>query len=377
VAGAGLVTRIGLAFPGDPAAASTWSGTPSGVRRGLADAGVEVVDLAVELPRPALLAARAALQLRYRDRRLGLISPELAALRTAVARRRLAAAGPLDGIVQVGTGYTLDAAVPVATYEDMTVEQAAGLYPQWQALPARALARRVERQRRAYVAARACCLTSRWAARSVVEDYGIAPEKVHVVGVGRNHEPPAGPRDWSSPRFLFVGREWERKNGPRVVRAFARLRRELPDATLDVAGHHPPLEEPGVTGHGFLRLSDPGDRARAEELFRRATCFVMPSLHEPSALAYVEASVAGLPIVGTVEGGSELLIGDGGILVDPRDDDALLDAMRRLADPATAERAGALARERSELFTWRKVAERLLRALGAPGTDPGALAEPL
>lgn len=360
------MTRVGLIFPGDPRAAATWSGTPAGVMRGLADAGAEPVPVSVELPRPLLVAVRAALQARYRDRAAALAGPELAALRTRVGRRRVASAGALDGAIQVGAGYTVALGAPVVTYEDMTVVQAARLYPQWRALGERGVRARVERQRRAYEAACACCLTSRWAARSVVEDYGIAPEKVHVVGVGRNHEPPAGPRDWSTPRFLFVGREWERKNGPRVLRAFARLRRELPEATLDVAGHHPPLDEPGVTGHGFLRLAEPGDRARAEELFRRATCFVMPSLHEPSALAYVEAAVAGLPVVGTVEGGSELLIGDGGVLVDPHDDDALLDALRRLADPDTARRLGERARERSALFTWRAVAERLLRALGAP-----------
>jgi hypothetical protein len=36
---------------------------------------------------------------------------------------------------------------------------------------------------------------------------------------------------------------------------------------------------------------------------------------------------------------------------------------------------GELARRHSELFTWRKVAERLLRALAIPGVDTSVLAD--
>ena len=117
----------------------------------------------------------------------------------------------------------------------------------------------------------------------MIRDYGIAPEKVHAVGVGRNHTAPAVERDWSTPRFLFVGMDWPRKNGDGVLRAFARLRAELPDARLDVVGGHPPIDAPGVTAHGVLRLDVPEQHATLERLFGEATCFVMPSHSEAAA----------------------------------------------------------------------------------------------
>jgi len=41
--------------------------------------------------------------------------------------------------------------------------------------------------------------------------------------------------------------------------------------------------------------------------------------------------------------------------------------MRRLADPATAQRMGAAAKLRSRMFTWPEVARRLVRAIeGVP-----------
>lgn len=382
----GPVKRIGVAFPGDPSQPATWSGTPSGVMRGLREAGVEPVAIRAEpssaLVRRGMLNVLAAGYVRpgrdlkavaKRARAAARTSPRSTAMASWGARRALRRAGRLDGVVQIGTGYRLATDVPIATFEDMTVRQVqTHPYLGWDLLSERAFAARVARQQRAYEQAVACCLTSRWAAESVIQDYGVARAKVHVVGVGRNHDAPdVGSRDWSVPRFLFVGMDWTRKNGDGVVRAFARLREELPAAQLDVVGAHPPLSAPGVTGHGVLRLDVPDQHARLNRLFGAATCFVMPSHAEAVGIAYVEAGAAGLPSIGTRHGGSDYLIGDGGRIVDPGDDEALLAAMRHLADPATAARMGQAARRRSELFTWQAVGRRLLRALdGAPAAWP-------
>jgi glycosyltransferase involved in cell wall biosynthesis len=356
--------------------------------RGLEAIGVEPVAIQAEpspLIRAAALNAVTIAHLRpgrdlktvaLRGRAAAWASPTIAAVNSWAAPKRLRAAGHLDGIVQIGTGYTLATDVPVATFEDMTIAQTRGngqAYTGWSDISDRAFNARVERQRRIYEQAVACCLTSRWAAESVIDDYGIGREKVHIVGVGRNHTAPeTAERDWTLPRFLFVGMDWPRKNGDGVVRAFARLREELPGATLDLVGGHPEISAPGVTGHGILRMNDPTQHAELERLFGESTCFVMPSFSEASAIAYVEAGAAGLPSIGTTAGGSDYLIGDGGVVVDPHDDHALLDAMRRLADPETAQRMGATAKARSAMFTWPEVARRLVRALDGVPAEPVA-----
>lgn len=384
------MSRIGVAFPGDPSAGATWSGTPSGVMRGLGEAGVEPVAICAEpspLLRAVTLNALTAAYLRpgrdlkaavLRGRAAAWASPALSSVQSWAAPKRLREAGPLDGIVQIGTGYTLRSAAPIATLEDMTVAQTragGSAYAGWSDISQRAFDARLARQRACYEQAVACCLTSRWAADSVVADYGIAREKVHVVGIGRNHSaPPARERDWSVPRLLFVGIDWERKNGAGLLRAFARLRDERPEARLDLVGGHPPVSAPGVTGHGVLRLDVPEQHAALERLFGEATCFVMPSFSEACGIAYVEAAAAGVPSIGTSAGGSEYLIGDGGMVVDPHDDDALLAALRRLAEPELAQSMGAAARARSERFTWEQVARRLLRALDGAPAEHEALA---
>ena len=219
--------------------------------------------------------------------------------------------------------------------------------------------------------AHACCAASHWARRSLVEEGGIDPGRVHVVGFGHAEtvRSPSG-RDWSTPRFLFVGRDWARKNGDALVRAFVRLRERVPTATLDLVGDHPALSVDGVTGHGELSRADPGQRARLDALFGDATCLAVPSLLEPFGIVYLEAAAHGVPSIAGSAGGTGDSVGNGGILVDPADEGALLDAMARMADPGVASSLGRAALARAPLFTWDKVAERVVRALGLPGTGP-------
>jgi glycosyltransferase involved in cell wall biosynthesis len=373
---------IGVAFPGDPQARGTWSGTPAGLAAGLADLGFAVrrIDarparlldtlafnaVAAAHVRPGPGGPRAALR---GARMAARVSPTVARVRGAGLAARLRAGDPLDAIVQIGTGYTVPAGLPVATFEDMTIPQAVALrYPGWVDVSARAIAARQDGQRRAYSRATACCLATQWAADSVTGDYGVPAGKVHAVGIGRNHDPvPPAERRWEHPRFLFVGMDWIGKNGPGVLEAFAALRADHPDAELHVVGEHPPLDGPGVVGHGVMRMGDAADRRRLADLYGLATCLVLPSHREAAGIAYVEAMTAGLAVIGSAAGGAGDLIGGAGCVVDPADRAGLLAAMRELSRPEVARRHGAVALERAPLFTWRAVAARVAAALGLAG----------
>jgi glycosyltransferase involved in cell wall biosynthesis len=384
--------RVGLADSVDPRDMQAGSGASASLLHALDQLIAEAVPLNGELPRRLGRIAHlssAALRLRpsdLRDPRAGikrghaaarLGRPTIAA-RWVLIRRRLAAAGGLDAIVQRGSEMRLPAKQRVVTLEDSTVLQAWHGYrwPHLEGLTERDIQRYADRQRRVYEAAHACCCTSHWVADSITGSYGIPAERVFTVGLGPNHEAPEpAARDWSVPRYLFIGIDWTRKNGPVVLEAFARVRERHPSARLDVVGGHPPIDQAGVVGHGRLSLVRPEDRARIAALYREATTFVMPSLHEPAGIVYLEAAGAGVPSIGTTNGGAATMIGPGGIVVDPLERDAIVEAMLTLADPDTARRLGELAHRHAQLFTWRKVAERLLRALAIPDVDPSGLAD--
>jgi|SRR5271166_81085 len=379
--------------PEDPAASSGWPASVLGALRELVPRVVAVPDTPYHGWSRAALAAGALLGLRPHDlgqpslarerlRTVGRASWPYAVARARSVRAQLAGAGTLDGFVQNGGDYRAPVGLRMVTYQDSTVIQAVDAYP-WRHL--RGLSQReidglVRRQRAAYQSAVGCCTFSHWVADSITSDYGIPASKVHVVGLGSNNsfaEVDDRERQWSTPRFLFVGSDWVRKNGELVLDAFARVREDFSDATLDLVGAHPRVALGGVTGHGRLGLDDADDRARLAALYRQATAFVMPSVHEPAGTVHVEAAAAGIPSIGTSNGGAATCIGDCGYVVDPTAPSELFEAMVKLCDPGTAARMGALGREHARQFTWRKVAERLVRALNIPGVDLTGYAEPL
>jgi glycosyltransferase involved in cell wall biosynthesis len=376
----------------DPADAVAGSGASASLVQAMGEVVARVIPLSGELPWPVARAAHlssVATRIRPGDRgdlrgavkrahAPALLARPSAAARSLLMRRRLAQAGPLDAVIQRASDMLLPRSCKIVTLEDSTVLQARDSYP-WahlQGLTDADVRRYADRQRRVYESAVACCCATHWVAESIIGSYGIAPDRVFTVGLGQNHDvgEPA-PRDWSRPRYLFIGVDWERKNGAAVVAAFAQLREQHPDAQLDLVGGHPPIAQPGVVAHGRLSLARAEDRERIKQLYRTATAFVMPSLHEPAGLVYIEAGGAGVPSIGTTNGGAATMIGPGGILVDPLAPDQILAAMLALAEPNRARRLGELAYEHSKLFTWHKVAERLIRAIGLPDVDVSGLAE--
>lgn len=374
-------TRLAMLFPWDSGDKAVVSGTGFGLAQAMEGLGVEVLRVEARPPRRLLGLLGRATKARWlltehhvEDSWRSGIESTMA--RNEVANLRLRRSGEVSGIVQLSSDFQLQHShAPLVTYDDMTIRQAIAFgYSAWR-LAGRDLRWRIERQRHAYQQAVACCTRSAWTAESICSDYGIDPAKVRVVGVGRNREiEPSYQRDWTKPTFLIVAADWERKNGPRVLAAFAEIRRRHPDAVLHVVGRHPRIDAPGVQAHGYLSLNDKAEKARLDGLFSQATCYVMPSLHEPLGISFAEAGAAGIPSIGTVNGGTREIVGPGGTVVDPFDLGQLVEAMERYCDPAFAAAAGARAREHAELYTWRRVAKRILAALGrlSPEEDPEA-----
>lgn len=368
------MSAVAIVSVGDPRSSGTWSGVTSGLCGGLGELGVEVVPVDVSLPRGRERALLAAAAVRTRNRYDAEGTALVDRVRSVLARRALARSR-VEGVIQIGTTFTLPPGVRYATLEDMTLRQALATHPVFSRMSRRAAADWERRRASVYAAARMCAAATHWTADSLREDYGVPDERIAVVGFGANHRPSAGERDWATPRFLFVGIDWERKGGPLLLRAFARVREAVPAATLDVIGGHPPLERAGVRFHGVLSQERERDRALLLELFGAATCFVMPSQVEPFGIVYVEAAAAGIPSIGSNLGGPPDVIGsEGGAVIPPADEHALIEAMLHLADPASARAAGEAARVRSALYTWPAVAERMLRALGIRAPDGRELA---
>jgi glycosyltransferase involved in cell wall biosynthesis len=330
---------------GHPEDRWAWSGVPESIARALRARGEDVLRVSCDLP------AFAELNLARIARRLpggacdGRDVAGVAAVRTALlAGRRVGWAGSRV----IAFGSTFRTPYVDGTFEDMTVAQTG--------LPASSARERWRRRQASiYAAAARCFAATEWAAGSIRTDYGQPPEKVVVTGFGPNIVCRPVPKDWSSPRFLWVGSDWHRKGGDVLLSAFGRA--AIPGATLDLVGAHPRIDLPGVTGHGAVRES-----GRLAALFEAATLFVLPSRFDAAPIVCLEAATAGTPIIATDTGGTAEHVGGAGETIAPADVGALVAAMRRMSSPSVAERHREAAIARAATQTWDRVAGRMIEA---------------
>ncbi len=218
-----------------------------------------------------------------------------------------------------------------------------------------------ELERSAYQNATMVFTMSANIARSVVEDYGCAPERVACVFAG-THVRPATTEIIDASRFsdrhiLFVGVDWERKGGPVLLEAFRKLRNTFPDLRLTVVGCSPDIHERGVDIVGQVPLEE------VARYYRSASVFCLPTLNEPFGLVLLEAFSYGLPIVATRIGAIPEIVtqDESGYLVSPQDSRELAHALELLlADPARCERFGAFGRNSlAHRYSWEDTSLKL------------------
>jgi glycosyltransferase involved in cell wall biosynthesis len=293
----------------------------------------------------------------------------LASKQTESVQRGLAAhRGNHDLIMQFQTlcapGFDR-AGVPYAIYTDNTMALTQRHYPAWAPLPKQAADWWLQYEAGIFRGATAIFTYSEFARRSVIEDYDCPESAVVAAGAGANQMLPAlEDKDYSVPRALFVGYDFERKGGSVLLDAWPAVRRRIPDAELLIAG---PKRSPARSLPAGVTWTGQGDRAALSALYRSASLFVMPSLFEPWGHVFVEAMGHGLACIGTRGCAMPEIIEDGvtGRLVTAGSPQPLADALvELLTDPDRLATMGSAAhatvqRER----TWAHVTDRVLSHL--------------
>ncbi|MFJ8634584.1 glycosyltransferase family 4 protein [Streptomyces sp. NPDC093568] len=211
-----------------------------------------------------------------------------------------------------------------------------------------------------------------------VSPVSLADGHPHTVrispGVDTDRFTPGEPASRRPRTIVYVGRmdrssAW--KGVDVLVRAFARLAREVPDARLRLVGDGDAL--PGLRALAAElgvadRLQTPGGLSgeALTDAVRTAAVLALPSLGEAESfgMALVEAMACATPVVGSDVGGIPHVVDEGetGLLVPPGDPDALAAACAKLlADGDLADRMGAAGRRTAEeRYAWPKLTARYL-----------------
>jgi glycosyltransferase involved in cell wall biosynthesis len=200
-----------------------------------------------------------------------------------------------------------------------------------------------------------------------IDRLGVAPDRAHVVAngipasfLGRqlDEEPAAGEL-----RIAHIGSWAERKGKRFLASALGPLLDRRQDVRLTLVGTRAPEEDvrtafPDAARPRVTVVPD-YDHERLPELLAGHRIVVSASLAEGFSLALPEAMACGLAPVATAVGGAPELIEDGvsGILVPPRDAEALETAVAGLLD--SPERLDGLrrgARDTAQRYSWEAIA---------------------
>ncbi len=179
------------------------------------------------------------------------------------------------------------------------------------------------------------------------------------------------------PLILSVGSLEPRKNHLAILYAAERLWREgLRFELLFIGGSGWGDEVPREVARLRARGRSVSTRravsdAELAAAYRDARFTVFPSLHEGYGLPVAESVSLGTPVITSDYGSTkEIAAGGGAVLVDPRDDDAILDAMRSLLTDDARLQALRDAIARRPVRTWQMYAAELWDCLVTP--EPGA-----
>lgn len=208
----------------------------------------------------------------------------------------------------------------------------------------------------------------RFASKYVPGDYHIIPNGVDA----ENFSPEVAPIEEftdGKQNIVFVGRLERRKGLKYLLKAYQKVKQEIPDSRLIVVG--------------------PGDRARRKyeqwtkrkaladvvfvgyipyaelpSYYQTAKVFCSPAIgRESFGIVLLEAMILGKPIVATnIEGYAGVVThGKEGLLVPPKNSEALAQALiSLLKDEKLREQLGAAGRVTAQEYRWERVAQKVV-----------------
>jgi glycosyltransferase involved in cell wall biosynthesis len=171
-------------------------------------------------------------------------------------------------------------------------------------------------------------------------------------------------RKLAKPYLLFVGTIEPRKNVDTLLDAWSAVPAEIREG-YDLAIAGPIGWASGTTvarlqaGMRGLRLLGYVPESDLPALTAGSAAFVYPSFYEGFGFPVAQAMAAGVPVITSNVSSLPEVIGEAGLLIDPRSVTALSSAiMQMLMSPSLRDQLGHAGAQRAASFTWRNAARQ-------------------
>ena len=179
--------------------------------------------------------------------------------------------------------------------------------------------------------------------KRIIEDYEVEASKISVMSMGVNRkifypQSPALCREAlglskDKKIILFVGNIVEQKGVQELIKAYVRM--DVPKAELHLVGA---IKQPAFykkidkfIDHNNIFIHPPAQQKEIAQWMNAADILVIPSHIEGFGLVALEAMACKTPVLGTKVGGLQFLLDkNAGVLVEPRNENQLMEKMEEL-----------------------------------------------
>lgn len=170
--------------------------------------------------------------------------------------------------------------------------------------------------------------------------YGFTPQRARII---ENFFPARRVNDTPQNRiFVSAGRHIALKKYDALERAFVRVKEKYPKVELDTR---------------LLPRTEHLDRVQ------NSYAVIIPSVSEVSSNTAIDAVAAGKPFIMTEDTGTSERLGDCGLFIDTRSEDALVAAIEKILNPSDYEYLRARISEFSFTHSWDDIAREILTAV--------------
>lgn len=160
--------------------------------------------------------------------------------------------------------------------------------------------------------------SSAWAAEFSINNFSLDPKRVHIIPFGANMDFIPEKKNLSKIyngeiKLLFTAKQWVRKGGDIVLKAFEILRSQGCNVSLTILGCTPPLNisDPKIEVIPFLNKNNQKEQEKFLDILYKTHILFLPTRADCTPIVLCEANAFGIPVITTATGGITSIIENG------------------------------------------------------------------